>query len=343
MGWTLRLSLVAGVIATVFTAACSAGGSGARTALLPSTGDTLTAPAMDSTDHLYVANDSQIFVFPASASGNVTPTVEISATTGCNLGFTPGVAVDASGKAFALNNGDAVEEFQIQRFTPPKVRFVAQISGNDTGLAQSVNDAVDASGKLYVTNFASITVYAPGAHDDAAPISTISGSNTGLTPPTGGQGPLGIALDKKGAIYTTARFFGPTGGVLVFAPGSNGNVAPAAAISGSSTLLSNPFGIAVDANGNIYVANDSTSGITVYAPGSTGNVAPIRQINGPQTELGDVRALAVDASGKIYAGSVFGGTFWHISVFPPGANGDVAPTAIISTPSLFLTGELALH
>jgi sugar lactone lactonase YvrE len=343
MGWMLRLFVFAGTVGLVFTTGCAGSGGGGRNDVVPSAGDALSAPASSAESlNLYVANSSAVLVWPASASGDVSPAVEIGENTGCNIGLVSGVAVDNSGTVFALNNGNAIEEFRIQKFSPPKVKQIGAIAGNNTGLSESVNDTVDAAGNIYATNFASITEYASGAQGNASPIATIAGSNTGLTPPTGGQGPLGIAVDAKGTIYVTDRFFGPAGGVLIFAPGSNGNVAPIATISGTNTLLSQPFGIAVDAAGNIYVANDGSSGVTVYAPGSNGNVAPIRQIAGSNTELGDVAGVTVDTSGKIYTASSLV-TFAHISVFAADANGDVAPVSILSSSVLFEPGELALH
>lgn len=39
-------------------------------------------------------------------------------------------------------------------------------------------------------------------------------------------------------------------------------------------------GLALDQNGNLYVANRYNSSITVYAAGATGNVAPTRRLRG---------------------------------------------------------------
>jgi hypothetical protein len=60
---------------------------------------------------------------------------------------------------------------------------------------------------------------------------------------------------------------------------SNGNVAPLATITGPSTVLSTPYGVAVDASRNIYVTNANAS-LNIYAAGADSNVAPITVISG---------------------------------------------------------------
>jgi sugar lactone lactonase YvrE len=87
--------------------------------------------------------------------------------------------------------------------------------------------------------------------------------------------------------------------ITAYAAGAAGNQVPVATIEGSNTGLSAPMGIALDAQGNIYVANTFT--VTVYAanPVGTLNEAPTATIdvnNGGVTLYG----IGVDASGKIY-------------------------------------------
>ena len=78
-----------------------------------------------------------------------------------------------------------------------------------------------------------------------------------------------------------------TNGVLN-TPTSTGilNEAPIATLAGSKTLLDNPTGIALDSQGNMYVANElhvpvaqdksfDRGRLTVYPAGSSGNIAPL--------------------------------------------------------------------
>ncbi len=116
---------------------------------------------------------------------------------------------------------------------------------------------------------------------DLPPTSTIAGASTDL------GSPRGVTVASNGAIYVadpSAVGIGPA--VLVFAANANGNVAPTAIISGSSTGLVAPTDVKVDASGNIYVADSGANKVFVFAPGATGNVAPKASLSVGGTVVG---------------------------------------------------------
>jgi sugar lactone lactonase YvrE len=79
----------------------------------------------------------------------------------------------------------------------------------------------------------------------------------------------------------------------VYAAGAGGNVAPTRTIAGSSTGLSTPTGIALDASGNIYVTTNGNRSVVVFAPSASGNVTPLRTIEGGATGLANPLLLAI--------------------------------------------------
>jgi 6-phosphogluconolactonase (cycloisomerase 2 family) len=180
--------------------------------------------------YLLVANQlaNSVTGYTLPANGNAAPTITISGTN-TGLSGPDGVATDSHGNIYVSNYTSNT----ISVFAPGAVGNITPlrtISGSATGLSGPVGMAFDSSGNLYVVNnFAtsgnlgnSITVYSPGASSNAAPINTISGSNTDLSVPEF------MAIDKNNRIYVSN--FGATGFpgyVLVFASGANGNATPA--------------------------------------------------------------------------------------------------------------------
>jgi hypothetical protein len=125
----------------------------------------------------------------------------------------------------------------------------------------------DAAGNLYVTDAEAGTIsvfypsaYAAGATGNAAP-ALVLGSSFGA--------PSGVAFDSQGYMYVTNL----EGEVLLFAPiaiPSTPPVSPVrptpyATLSGTNTTFDQPNGIAVDAAGNVYVANEYAADVLIFS------------------------------------------------------------------------------
>ena len=228
---------------------------------------------------------------------------------------------------------------------------MGKITGTNTKLAQgngivSGNGIVfDGTGKMYVLvnsgsgSSASIEIFAADAAGNVAPIATLAGSSTGLLTP------VSLAVDAAGKIYTGGSVpcatcgIGSHAGILVFAAGATGDTAPLQTIApavypdvDNTGLDTSDMNVAVDASGNIYTAPGCDSKILVFAPNANGNVAPARVITGDKTQLGCNEGMAFDGAGNLYvANGVYSGSLApSVTVYPPGANGNVAPIAMIS-------------
>jgi hypothetical protein len=92
--------------------------------------------------------------------------------------------------------------------------------------------------------------------------------------------------------------------------------------------IDGPDGLAVDAKGNLYVANHLTSQVTVYPPGKT---SPSLTLNEPDSPTD----VAVGNNGYVYVSDAAGG----VDVFPPGAT---SSNRRLTNPNLTQAGGVAV-
>jgi hypothetical protein len=222
---------------------------------------------------LAVQSDDNILVFDAAASGNIAP---ISAI---NSGVTAldnpgGVAVDlAHGELFVANSGAVpamtVYDRTMQGGDGAPLRTLAT-----PGFASFTADvAFDAAHDELITataNPAKIDFHARTASGAAAPLRSISGSNTQLRQVDAvaldAVNDAVVVADDNDTILRFARTF------------TDGNEAPLTSIAGSNTGLSQVQSIFVDdVNAEIFVAGKS--GISVFRLTDSGNIAPIRTLS----------------------------------------------------------------
>ena len=270
------------------------------------------AIALDSTGNIYVADDfaASLFVYPAGSNGNAVPTAIISGGS-TDLTSPYGIALDATGNIYVADYGLLRGTVAASVFVYPPIANStgilneapsSTISGQDTGLFNPFGIALDSSRNIYVADDgnsaampavpASVFVYSAGSHGDAAPLATISGSNTGL------KEPCGVALDSAGNIYV-ADFLAAS--VLVYPPLQTSGTGPLnenpTVTVKDSQHLSGPCGIALDSSSNIYVADSRAASVFAYpAVGSSSgtiNESPMSTISGPLTELAEPLFVAV--------------------------------------------------
>lgn len=150
---------------------------------------------------------------------------------------------------------------------------------------------------LYVSDPADnvIDVLGSASQQDvvAVPSAIIAGPDTKLS------GPTGLALDAAGRLIVSNSV--PPVSVTIYPSAStaNGDVLPAASISGANTKLSSPTQILLNrnvSNGELYVINNSTGSILVFGGLNTanGNLTPARVLTSTAIAANSIGGMALD-------------------------------------------------
>jgi sugar lactone lactonase YvrE len=225
--------------------------------------------AIDGSGNLYVADENNQRIRKITSAGAVT-TLAGSSTGGsadgtgaaAQFNYPTGVAVDGSGNVYVADK----DNHRIRKITPNGVVTTFAGSGegstDGTGTAASFKKpkdlVLDAAGNLFVTDADNFLIR---KITPAGVVTTFAGSTEGAVDGTGSAAKFsyaaGIAIDASGNLYLAdennqkVRKITSTGIVTTLMGTTNGFVDGDAA----TARFSYPTGVAVDASGNIYVAD----------------------------------------------------------------------------------------
>lgn len=279
--------------------------------------------AADSQGYLYVADESGARIRRVSPTGVVTTLAGSGALgyldgTGTSAKFNhpDGVAVDAAGNVYVADEVCNA----VRKISPSGV--VSTLAGNGTagdvdgtGLDARLRSlrgvAVDNAGNVYITDSGNHKIKKITSQ---GVVTTLAGS--GSTGAADGQGtlaqfntPRALVLDSNNNIYVidtlNQAIRKVTQAGLVSTIAGNG-VSGYADGQGTSAMFKEPQGIAIDPQGNLYVADsnnflvrkvDTNGMVTTFA--GTRNIGAT---DGPATAatFSDLRMLTVDAFGNLY-------------------------------------------
>src|SRR5205814_249892 len=260
--------------------------------------------ALDASGNLYIADWGNNRIRKVDAASGIIATVagngsfgfagDGGAATSASITRPNGVALDASGNLYIADNVN----HRIRK-VDAAARIITTVAGNgnptfagDGGAATSASVyvptgvALDASGNLYIADYGNQRIRKVDAATGI--ITTVAGNGSPAFAGDGGAAtsasvyiPTAVTLDASGNLYIAdqntqrvRKVDAATGIITTVA----GNGSPAFAGDGgaaTSAGLNNPDGVALDANGNVYVADQSNHGIrrVAAAAGVSASVA----------------------------------------------------------------------
>ena len=274
--------------------------------------------ALDSSGNLYVADYMNGTIRKVTTSGVVTTLAGTAGTTGFSNGVgasasfrsLQGIAVDTSGNLYVADAGNRA----IRKITSSgTVTTLAGASGNDFGQPHGL--ALGSGGTvLYVTDYTSNVVKqvntTTGQVTLLAGTAPSAGSTDGTTTTALFNSPAGIAVDGSGVLFladsgnSTLRKIA-TGSVTTFA-GTAGRSSSVDG-TGSEARFDDPYALAVDSAGNVFVADASdhtirkvsTSGVVTTVAGKAGSFGAVDGA-GTAARFRGPLGVAVDADGVVY-------------------------------------------
>ncbi|CAN5504752.1 hypothetical protein BH10ACT2_BH10ACT2_10610 [soil metagenome] len=265
--------------------------------------------AVDAAGNVYVAdtdNERIRKITPAgivtTLAGSTSGTADDPVGTSAQFNKPYGVAVDSDGNVYVADKNNN----RIRKITPAGAVTTLAGSGTSgtadgTGTAAEFNKplgvAVDAAGNVYVadTNNGLIRRITPSGI-----VTTLAGVNQ----------PYGVAVDLAGNVYVAdhdnhnIRKITPAGAVTTLA-GSTTGIADWADATGTDARFDSPAGVAVDATGNVYVADFGNHRIRKITPAGVvttiaGSTSGYLDGQGAAAQFAFPTGVAVDAAGNLY-------------------------------------------
>lgn len=287
--------------------------------------DGVVGVAVDGSDNVYVADQSNDAIRKIDSSGNVTTFAGTGSTGAANgpaasatFKLPEGVAVDASGNVYV---GDTFNNLIRMIASNGTVSTLAGSgasgAANGTGTSASFSSpagvAVDASGNVYVADHGNnlIRKITPSGVVTTLAGSGSSGAANGTGTAASFSGPFGVSVDSSGNVYVAdtgnnlIRLITPTGVVSTLAgSGATGS----ANGTGAVASFSSPQGVSVDSSGNVYVGDTYNNQIRKITPAGVVTAyagvasSTTGYTDGPAATatFADPMGVAVSSTGTVY-------------------------------------------
>jgi sugar lactone lactonase YvrE len=200
-------------------------------------------------------------------------------------------------------------------------------------------EAFDASGDLWISNLDAQTLveYTPSqlaSSGNPTPAVTISSDGSSLSDPGS------VTFDRSGDLWALNE----DGAIEEFTPSqlaSSGDPTPVVSISG----LLNPYGLAFDGSGALWVSDNDASTVVEYTPSqlvSSGDPTPAVTLSANAQSIDNPSGVAFDASGNLWVTNPGNDTLVEFTPSQLASSGDPTPAVTISATGPSLDGPYSL-
>ncbi len=299
--------------------------------------------ALDVSGNLYIGDSGNHRIRKVTASSGTVMTVagngiggfsgDSGPASAAGLNQPTGLVLDASGNLYIadyLNNRIRKVAVSSGIITTVAGNGTAGFSGDGgpaiaAGLAKPASVTLDVSGNLYIADSGNNRIRKVSA--SSGMITTVAGSGTAGFSGDGASAsaaalnvPSGLAVDTSGNLYIAdtsnhrIRKVAAGSGIITTVAGSGMAGFSGDGTSASAAALNAPGGVALDASGNLYVADTLNNRIREVAAASgiittvAGNgIAVFSGDGGPATAAGLAKpaGVALDASGNLYIADTY--------------------------------------
>jgi hypothetical protein len=309
-----------------------------------------------------------LYVMQLSSSGDVASILDFAADSGGSLkprstlvppaGFeVEAIATDSAGQIYLGGINTAATGYEVLIYAPGATGLASpsrtvNLLNDENGQYLPLDMTVDSSGRLYVVGLGVVGVFAANASGDSSALTSFALSYDGPL-----VGYTGIEVDGFGNMYIAEYIqdteTSVTGQILIYGAGANGNPSPMKRIA----LTGAPYGLALDASGNIYTpmntltfnssgeVTSSTCQVIEFENLTSESLAEAKTIAGAATGVTLGSGSQIDEAGNLYLVSTSNATVGpEVVGFAPTASGNVAPGIVFTSSSWTDTStQMALH
>jgi hypothetical protein len=281
--------------------------------------DHAAAIAVDASGNVYVTGASIGTTFPDydyatvkyDASGNQLWVARYNGP-GSDFDFATAIAVDVSGNVYvtgaSVGSGTGFDYATVKYDSSGQQQWVARYNGPGNGDDEAYGIVVDPSGNVYVTGYS-------GGSGTANDYATIKYNSAGQEqwvaryngPSNSDDYAKAIDIDGSGNVYVTGSSVGSGSGFdyATVKYDSSGQEQWVTRYNGPANEDDEPYAMAVDPSGNVYVTGYSTGSdsgydYTTIKYNASGTEEWVARYNGAANLLDIAYAIALDASGDVY-------------------------------------------